>query len=58
VLNARYAAGLLRDYKREAGTWAGAVGLYHSHNRKLAELYRCRVAHALQPKTTLKACAS
>ena len=58
VLNTGYAAGLLREYKLKTGSWAGAVGLYHSHNPALAEVYRCRVAHALQPKTVLKNCAS
>jgi hypothetical protein len=58
VHNATYAARLLRDYKLKRGSWAAAVGLYHSHNPTLADVYRCRVAHALQPKTALKNCAS
>jgi hypothetical protein len=57
TLNARYAAALLGDYRRQTGSWADAVGLYHSHTPALAEAYRCRVAHALQPNTTLKNCA-
>ena len=28
ALNARYAALLLRAYRAQSGTWAGAVGLY------------------------------
>jgi len=58
ALNTTYAAALLRDYRRQTGSWAGAVGLYHSHTLALAEAYRCRVAHALQPKAALKDCAS
>jgi hypothetical protein len=57
ILNARYAAALLGDYRRQTGSWADAVGLYHSHTLALAEAYRCRVAHALQPHTRLKNCA-
>ena len=33
-------------------------GLYHSHTLAVAEAYRCRVAHVLQPNTALKNCAS
>ena len=58
ALNTSYAAALLKDYQLKTGSWAGAVGLYHSHTPPLAEAYRCRVAHALQPKTALKNCAS
>jgi len=58
TLNTGYAAALLRDYKARTGSWAGAVGLYHSHIPEIAEAYRCRVAHALQPNTALKNCAS
>jgi hypothetical protein len=47
--NVLFAARLLRQYKRQAGTWAGAVGLYHSHDPRRAALYRCRVARALAP---------
>jgi hypothetical protein len=57
TLNARYAAALLGNYRRQTGSWADAVGLYHSHTLALAEAYRCRVAHALQPNTRLKNCA-
>jgi soluble lytic murein transglycosylase-like protein len=57
TLNVGYAAALLRDYRRQTGSWAGAVGLYHSHTPALADAYRCRVAHALLPNTTLKNCA-
>jgi hypothetical protein len=57
TLNTVYAAVLLRDYRRQTGSWAGAVGLYHSHTPALADAYRCRVAHALLPNTTLKNCA-
>ncbi len=58
VLNADYAAALLRDYRLKTGSWAGAVGLYHSHIPARAEAYRCRVAHVLQPNAALKNCAS
>jgi len=58
ALNADYAAALLKDYKLKTGSWAGAVGLYHSHTLAVAEAYRCRVAHVLQPNTALKNCAS
>jgi len=31
TLNTGYAAALLREYRRQTGSWAEAVGLYHSH---------------------------
>jgi hypothetical protein len=55
-LNTGYAAVLLRDYRRQTGSWAGAVGLYHSHTPALANAYRCRVARALRPDTALTNC--
>ena len=58
ALNTSYAAALLKNYKLKTGSWAGAVGLYHSHTLAVAEAYRCRVAHVLQPNTALKNCAS
>jgi len=57
ALNAQYAASLLRKYRAQSGTWSDAVGLYHSHNPRLAEVYRCRVARALAPTTKLRGCA-
>jgi hypothetical protein len=57
TLNAGYAAALLRDYRRQTGSWAEAVGLYHSHSPALAEAYRCRIARELRPGTALKNCA-
>jgi hypothetical protein len=51
-----YAAALLRDYRRQTGSWAAAVGLYHSNTPALAEAYRCRVARALRPDTALRNC--
>jgi len=56
-LNAQYAASLLRKYRVQTGTWSGAVGLYHSHDTRLAEVYRCRVARALAPTTKIRGCA-
>jgi hypothetical protein len=56
--NAQYAASLLRKYRAQTGTWSGAVGLYHSHDRRLAEAYRCRVAHALAPRAIIGGCAA
>jgi hypothetical protein len=57
TLNTSYAAALLRDYRRRSGSWAEAVGLYHSHTPALAEAYRCRVACELRPGTALSNCA-
>jgi hypothetical protein len=57
ILNVRYAALLLREYRSRSGTWAGAVGLYHSRNLQLAEAYRCRVARALAPGTPIRGCS-
>jgi hypothetical protein len=57
ALNAQYAASLLRKYRVQTGTWSGAVGLYHSHDTRLAEVYRCRVARALAPTTKIRGCA-
>jgi len=51
AINAAYAAVLLQGYKRRSGSWAKAVGLYHSHTPALAEAYRCRVARELRPGT-------
>jgi len=45
--NVRYAASLLRRYRARTGTWAGAVGLYHSHDSRIADAYRCRLARQL-----------
>jgi soluble lytic murein transglycosylase-like protein len=56
LLNVGYAAALLRDYRRQTGSWAAAVGLYHSNTPALAEAYRCRVARALRPDTALRNC--
>jgi hypothetical protein len=56
-VNTGYAAALLRDYRRQTGSWAEAVGLYHTHTPALAEAYRCRVAHALRPGQALTNCA-
>jgi hypothetical protein len=53
TLNARYAAALLGDYRRQTGSRADAVGLYHSHTPALAEAYCCRVARALRPAQRL-----
>jgi hypothetical protein len=55
--NIGYAAALLRDYRRQVGSWAGAVGLYHSHTPALADAYRCRVARVLQPDAAIRNCA-
>jgi hypothetical protein len=57
ALNAQYAASLLRRYRAQTGTWSGAVGLYHSHDPRLAEVYRCRVARALAPSAKIRGCA-
>jgi soluble lytic murein transglycosylase-like protein len=57
AINAAYAAVLLQHYKRQSGSWAEAVGLYHSHTPALADAYRCRVARELRPGTALKNCA-
>jgi hypothetical protein len=57
AINAAYAAVLLQEYKRQSGSWAEAVGLYHSHTPALADAYRCRVARELRPGTALKNCA-
>jgi hypothetical protein len=56
ALNAQYAALLLRKYHEQSGTWSGAVGLYHSHAPRLAEVYRCRVARVLAPRTKIRGC--
>ena len=56
ALNAQYAALLLRKYRAQTGTWFGAVGLYHSHDPRLAEVYRCRVARALAPSAKIRGC--
>jgi hypothetical protein len=56
--NAQYAASLLRKYRAQTGTWSGAVGLYHSQDPRLAEAYRCRVAHALAPGAKISGCAA
>ncbi len=57
ALNAQYAASLLRKYRVQTGTWSGAVGLYHSNDPRLADVYRCRVARALAPTTKIRGCA-
>jgi hypothetical protein len=57
TLNAGYAAALLRDYRRQTGSWADAVGLYHSHTPARAEAYRCRIARELRPDSALRNCA-
>jgi hypothetical protein len=49
--NAQYAASLLRKYRVQTGTWSGAVGRYHSHDARRAEVYRCRIVmRSRQPK--------
>jgi hypothetical protein len=55
-LNAQYAASLLRRYRTQTGTWSEAVGLYHSYNPQLADVYRCRVARTLAPAATIRGC--
>jgi hypothetical protein len=57
ALNVQYAASLLRKYRAQTGTWSGAIGLYHSQDPRLADVYRCRVAHALAPTATIRGCA-
>jgi Transglycosylase SLT domain len=56
VLNARYAALTLRGYHDRTGSWAKAIGMYHTRNPELAEAYRCRVAQALVSRTKLAGC--
>jgi hypothetical protein len=56
VLNARYAALTLRAYHDRTGSWAKAIGMYHTRNPELAEAYRCRVAQALVSRTKLAGC--
>jgi hypothetical protein len=58
ALNVRYAALLLREFHAQSGTWAGAVGLYHSRNPMLTDAYRCRVARALAPQAKIRDCHS
>src|SRR6185437_6555277 len=55
-LNVRYAALLLRQYRAWTGTWAGAVGLYHSRDSRIADAYRCRVARQLVNGEGLRGC--
>lgn len=55
--NALYAAQLLQKYKAKTGSWAGAVGLYHSRDPQRAALYRCRVARVLAPHEPLAGCS-
>jgi hypothetical protein len=57
ALNAQYAASLLRKYRAQTGTWSGAVGLYHSHDPRRADVYRCRVARVLAPRVKIRGCA-
>jgi len=47
---------VFRGYRAQTGTWSGAVGLYHSYNSQLADIYRCRVARALAPTTKIRGC--
>jgi hypothetical protein len=46
-VNVRYAARLLLAFRRQSGSWAGAVALYHSHTTRRAEDYQYRVATEL-----------
>ena len=48
---------LLRDYRRQTGSWAETVSFYHGHNPALAETYTCRAARALHPDMALRNCA-
>lgn len=50
VMNARYAAGFLRDLKADSNTWLEAAGHYHSRNAKPAARYRARLAAFLEEK--------
>jgi hypothetical protein len=54
--NALYAALLLRTYRKQTGSWSGAVGLYHTHNPMLAARYQCRVARELVPGAAIQGC--
>ena len=56
VLNARYAATTLRVFHDRTGSWAKAIGMYHTRNPELAEAYRCRVARALVSCTKVVGC--
>jgi hypothetical protein len=57
ALNVQYAASLLRKYRAQTGTWSGAIGLYHNHDARLADVYRCRAARVLTPTATIRGCA-
>jgi hypothetical protein len=46
-VNMHYAALLLLALRRQSGSWAGAVALYHSHTIRRAEDYQYRVATEL-----------
>jgi hypothetical protein len=45
--NARYAAGFLRDLHAQSGSWAKAIGDYHSATPALGETYRRHVMAVL-----------
>jgi hypothetical protein len=49
-INAQYAALMLKAYHDRTGSWAKAVGLYHSRSPVLADAYSLRVARALKGK--------
>jgi hypothetical protein len=56
ALNVRYAALLLHKYRAQTGSWAAAVGLYHTRNTQRADDYRCRVARTLDPRAEIRDC--
>jgi Transglycosylase SLT domain len=45
--NLRYAALMLRQYRSQTGSWAAAVGRYHSRNPHLVRAYQSRIAQSL-----------
>jgi len=48
AVNAQYAARMLRAYHDRTGSWAKAVGLYHSRRTGLADAYRLSVSRTLK----------
>ncbi len=46
ALNTRYAAKLLTDHRRNAGSWTRAIGDYHSKTISFARIYRLKVFKA------------
>lgn len=46
ALNTRYAATLLKDHRRNAGSWTRAIGDYHSKTISYARVYRLKVFKA------------